>query len=555
MMRTRFTFGAAARNKGLAQVRSSVSVSASRTAARFSGTFRAGAADGSPRAGRARAFLLALGLAVSGCSALNSAASSVGNVVIGGGPAPGSPGYVSGFLGGVAADEPRAALVAREVLSAGGSAADAAVAAGFMLSVTLPSRAGLGGGGACMAYDPAKSSVNGGVPEAVLFVSPPGGGSGARPAAVPMLARGLYALFARYGGKRPFESLTIYAEQAARFGMPVSRAFARDLSVVAGPLAGDPLARAVFFQADGQPLGEGMQLLQSDLGATLAQLRVAGVGDLHVGVLARKIVEAAGTAGGGLTLASLRDALPGYAPAITVDAPGGDKAAFLPPPADGGLAAAAAFRVLQGPSGSLQAAQDRALAVAAAWRAQAGGQPADPAALLAASVPAASLPPLPASTSLVTLDRDGRAVACAFTMNNLFGTGRIAPGTGVLLAASPDWMPPPLLAAGIVWNPNLHEFHAAAAASGQEGAPLAAADALEQSLHITMNVVGGGLAGQNTTSNIRQGVVMSSTAPLRPVPEPGRANLVGCPGYLPGAEASCGWYTDPRGAGLAAGSN
>jgi gamma-glutamyltranspeptidase/glutathione hydrolase len=499
--------------------------------------------------------LLALGLATSGCSTLDSAATSVGNVITGGGgPGPGTPGYVSGFLGGVAADEPRAALVAREVLSAGGTAAEAAVAAGFMLSVTLPSRAALGGGGACLAYDPDKSSVNGGVPEAVLFVPGPGGGTGARPAAVPMMARGLFALYARYG-RRPFESLTIYAEQAARFGIPVSRAFARDLAVVAGALAGDPLARAVFFQPDGQPLAEGMNLLQPDLGATLAQLRIAGVGDLHVGVLARKIVEAAGQAGGGLTLASLRDSLPRYAPALMVDAPGGDQAAFLPPPADGGLAAAAAFRALMATPGALPAAQERALAVAAAWRAQ-GGQ-GDPAALLAGPVQPASLPPLPASTGLVTLDRDGRAVACSFSMNNLFGTGRIAPGTGVLLAASPAWMPPALLSAGLVWNPNLHAFRAVAAGSGQEGAPMAAADALTQALQSRVSLVAsGGPPGPSPPGlQMTPPVGLRSSPALRAVPEPGRANVIGCAGYLPGQESSCAWYTDPRGAGLAVGSN
>ena len=242
MMRTRFTSRAAARNKGLALVRSSVSVSASWMTARF----LPGRFFGRPCAQAGLGIVLALGLATAGCSTLDTAANSVGNAITGGGgPPPGTPGYVSGFLGGVSADEPRAALVAREVLSGGGTAAEAAVAAAFMLSVTLPSRAGLGGGGACLAYDPDKASVNGGVPEAVLFVPPPGGGSaagpGARPAAVPMMARGLYALFARYG-RRPFESLTIYAEQSARFGIPVSRALARDLAVVAGPLAGDPLA-------------------------------------------------------------------------------------------------------------------------------------------------------------------------------------------------------------------------------------------------------------------------------------------------------------------------
>jgi gamma-glutamyltranspeptidase/glutathione hydrolase len=495
---------------------------------------------------------------MSGCSTLNSAANSVTNFMTGGSgkPPPGTPGYVSGFLGGVATDEPRAALIGREVLSGGGSAADAAVAAAFMLAVTLPSRAGLGGGGACMVYDPDKSSINGGVPEALVFLPPAGGGSGPRPAAVPMLARGLFALHARYG-HLPFESIIAGAEQGARFGLPVSRALARDLAVVAGPLGGDPVARSLFLQPNGQPLPEGAPLVQTDLGATLAQIRVAGVGDLYNGALARRLVDAASVAGGGLTLPAMRDALPRFAPAITVAAPRGDKASFLPPPADGGLAAAAAFQALAAAPGDLERAQNRALAVAAAWRAQGGA--GDPAALLAGPVPVqpASLPPLPASAGLVTLDPDGRVVACSFTMNNLFGTGRVAPGTGILLGASPSWMPPPLLAAGIAWNPNTHAFHAAVAASGQEGAPLAVADLLSQALVTRSRVLthGGSSMSQSAAMTRNEQVTVTEGMPLRAAPEPGRADVISCPGYLPGDKSACGWSVDPRSAGLATGSN
>jgi gamma-glutamyltranspeptidase/glutathione hydrolase len=52
-------------------------------------------------------------LAVSGCSTVGK----VSDTVLGrGGPQPGQPGYIAGFLGGVVADEPRAVLAGREVL-------------------------------------------------------------------------------------------------------------------------------------------------------------------------------------------------------------------------------------------------------------------------------------------------------------------------------------------------------------------------------------------------------------------------------------------------------
>jgi len=159
-----------------------------------------------------------------------------------------------------------------------------------------------------------------------------------------MLARGLFALHARYG-HRPFETLVAPAEQMARFGVQASRALVRDLVVVAGPLAGDPGARDIFFRA-GQPVGEGVTLTQPELSGTLSRLRTAGVGDLYQGLLARRLVSVAAQAGASLTMADLYRALPRVEPPLTLPARGGDSAAFLPPPADGGLAAAAAFQTL-----------------------------------------------------------------------------------------------------------------------------------------------------------------------------------------------------------------
>jgi gamma-glutamyltranspeptidase/glutathione hydrolase len=362
-----------------------------------------------------------------------------------------------------------------------------------------------------------------------MFLSPASASAAGadRPAAAPMMARGLFLLNARFGKVR-FESILTAAEQMAREGTPASRALVRDLAVVAGPLAADPGARAVFFPG-GKMIAEGDPLVQPELSALIAQLRRAGVGDLYAGALATQFAAAASQAGGGISTADLRAALPKVTPALMLDGPGESTVSFLPTPADGGLAAAAAYRVLAADLTANDAAKARAIAAAAEFRRT--GVMGE--AILNSNPPPASMPSLPASTSLAVIDRDGNAVTCALTMGNLFGTGRIAPGTGILLAASPAAQPPPLLAAGMVTYRRNSALRVVAGGSGQDGAPVAVARALATALADRGKVARLDPAG---------------------APEPGRVNVIACNGSANTPE-SCGWATDPRGFGLATGSN
>ena len=155
------------------------------------------------------------------------------------------------------------------------------------------------------------------------------------------------------------------------------------------------------------------------------------------------------------------------------------------------------------------------LAVAARYRA--GG--ITPAAVLAAQdLPPAGSTAFPASTSFVTMDRFGNAVACALTMDNLFGTGRILPSLGFLAAASPAAVPPPLLSAGLGLERQL------------QGIP-----GRRSRFRTGRRAVGG---GGRSDERPQTGRPMSV-----PVPDPGRANVIACGSICRGRTANAAGQT------------
>lgn len=366
--------------------------------------------------------LLALGLGACG---------SDGNA-----PKEGTIGFVTGFIGGAVADEPRAALAARDVLSAGGTAADAATALYFTLAVTKPAQAGLGGGGACVVFDYKSKRT-----DALDFLPPVRPGE----AVVPGNVRGMLALQARYGKLR-WEVLLGQAERLARFGTTVSRSTARDLVQAQSLIAADPGLSAIFLDRDGKTPPEGVVLAQPDLAGALAAIRRAPQ-EFYSGPFANTLSAAAREAGQRLTPEMMRDFVPTVRdPAV---ARFGNFAAYFPP-TSGGQTAAAAWQSLV--NGGYLATPE-----------------ANRAAALVGAVPGQTSADANAETSFVVVDRGGMMVSCAVTMNRFFGTGRVLRGTGVVLAAPDASSRSGSLAPMVVVNPAVPRPYFAASASGGVG--------------------------------------------------------------------------------------
>ncbi|HET6158292.1 MAG TPA: gamma-glutamyltransferase [Dongiaceae bacterium] len=405
---------------------------------------------------------------------------------------------VDNFYGGIVADEPRAALVGREILNAGGNAADAAVAAYFVMSATMPSTAGLGGGGICVIHRGEEDKIA----SEVLDFLPRAAAGGL--VAVPASARGMAALAARYG-TLPWAQLVAPAESIAQTGEATSRALAHDVALGEKKLRADPQMAALFTRADGSMLNEGDNLRQPELAGVLGQIRAKGPNELYGGVLGQQLAASAQAIGAPLTIEDLRGFQAKFYKPLEIK--WGDQSVFLPqPPASGGVAVAQMLKALDSAGDKNRAAfladaSMRLTADRAQWMDGLGEskQPAD--ALVSdqhvaqvmqghqsgRATPAASLPfpaqrvlENPFAASVVAVDKDGLGIACNFTMNALFGAGRVAQGTGIILSPAPSekGFGFSSLAPLIVANDNNGELYYLSAGSGGMAGVVAEADML-----------------------------------------------------------------------------
>ncbi len=228
----------------------------------------------------------------------------------------------------VAAANPLAANAGLEILRAGGSALDAAIAIQLVLNLVEPQSSGLGGGafllhfeaaggargGTVTTYDGRETAPAAATPE--LFLKPDGtplkfwdAVVGGRSVGVPGLAR-MLALAHRDHGRLPWAKLFEPAIELAERGFAVSPR-------LSGLIAKDrflktfPTAAAYFYDAEGAPWPVGHRLRNPAFAQTLRRLAAGGAKALYQGPLAAEIVAAVRGAAGNPGLMELED-LAGY---------------------------------------------------------------------------------------------------------------------------------------------------------------------------------------------------------------------------------------------------
>ncbi|TFV98604.1 gamma-glutamyltransferase [Oxalobacteraceae bacterium OM1] len=200
----------------------------------------------------------------------------------------------------VAAANPLATDAGYQVLRAGGSAVDAAIAVQMVLTLVEPQSSGIGGGAFLMHYDGKTVKAFDGretAPAAAtdkLFQTPEGkampfiqGVVGGRSVGAPGVLRMLEMAHKQYG-KLPWASLFQPAIKLAEEGFAVSPRLA-SLLKTEQYLKKDPAAAAYFYDKDGNPRPAGYVLKNPQLAKVLRDIATGGPDVFYKGQIARDI--------------------------------------------------------------------------------------------------------------------------------------------------------------------------------------------------------------------------------------------------------------------------
>ncbi len=373
----------------------------------------------------------------------------------------------------VAASQPLAASAGVQMLERGGNAVDAAIAANAVMGVVEPHMNGIGGDLFAMYYEAKSGALYGlnaggwspaALTSAVLrskgFESVPA--SGIHSVIVPGCVAGWETLRARFG-RLPLADLLAAAILYADEGFPVSDVIAAAWARWTDKLAAEPLA-AETFMPDGRTPCAGDIFRNPRLADTLRLIAQKGVIGFYEGTTAEAIISISREKGGTMTLADLAEYTPHWVDPISTTYRGWE--VYEIPPNTQGIAALIMLNLMeQHPLAEYGFHDPRALHVMIEAKKLAyadmiryvgdpffGDAPVD--ALLSkthAKARSALIDPTRAAADvqpselagvttakgetiyLCVVDSDGNIVSLIQSLYGAFGSGVVAPGTGVML--------------------------------------------------------------------------------------------------------------------------
>ena len=361
-----------------------------------------------------------------------------------------------------------------EVIRQGGNAFDAAVAVSSVLSVVEPISSGLGGGGLWLLHDAksgkdvfvdARETAPAAATEA-MYLNADGSFNSDRAqngpwsAGIPGLPAMLVHVAEKYG-RLPLKQSLQPAIRIARDGFPVYARMERGYAAKRAVMDRYPGTRALFSPG-GKPIREGDLFRQRDLANTLQLLADKGFDGFYRGSVAKKLVAGVNAAGGKWSASELAGYTVKEREPIRFKYNDWD-ITTAPPVSSGGIALAQMLQILEPYDlARMSQAEQVHLVVESMRRAFRDrtfylGDPdfvqvpqklltsPDYAAGLRATInPARATPsdllsgqPTPLedeeTTHFSIIDAEGNRVGGTQTVNLLYGSGLVAPGTGVLL--------------------------------------------------------------------------------------------------------------------------